>query len=89
MIEVMDENGDMSFMKVQMCKDLNKKKLLASVSRTTQVGHTVTVRPPSMGSFIQNAKTGKTVWMRQEGGVYCLDPWMNRSTNLGRPGTTK
>ena len=86
-IEVMDANGDMAFMKVQMCRDLNKKKLLASVSRITQAGHMVSFRPPTMGSFIQNVKSGKKIWLRQEGGVYYLDLWINKAQTFGRPGT--
>jgi hypothetical protein len=88
MIEVMDENGDMSFMKVQMCKNLNKRKLLASVSRITQAGHSVSFRDPSMGSFIKNEKTGEMMWLRQEGGVYYLDLWIKRAAPFGRPGAT-
>ena len=86
MIEVMDENGDMSFMIVQMCMDLNKKKLLASVSRITPAGHMVNFRPPTMGLFIQNAKSGKKIWLRQEGGVYCLGLWISKAQTFGRPG---
>ena len=85
-IEVMDQNGQMNFMKVQMCENLNPKKFLASVSRITQAGHRVVFDSPEEGSYIQNKATGVKTWLRQEGGVYFLDLWVSPASTFGRQG---
>ena len=80
----MDDNGTRSYMKVQMCENLNEKKLLASVSRITQAGHRVVFDVPEEGSYIENKKTGVKTWLRQEAGVYYLDLWICPSSTFGR-----
>ena len=85
-IEVMDENGVMSFMKVQMCENLNPKKFLASVSRINQAGHRVVFDDPVSGSYIENKTTGKRTWLRQESGVFFLDLWIAPEPTFGRQG---
>jgi hypothetical protein len=76
-LEVMDENGTMSFMKVQMCDGLNPKKFLASVSRMNQAGHRVVFDDVESGSYIENKVTGVKTWLKQEGGVFFLDLWVS------------
>ena len=85
-IEVMDANGTMSFMKVQMCDNLNPKKFLASVSRMNQAGHRVVFDDPENGSFIENKATGTRTWLRQEGGVFFLDLWVSPESTFHRQG---
>ena len=87
-IEVMNENGEMNYMKVQMCDNLNTKKLLASVSRLNQAGHRVVFDEPQSGSYIENKATGKKTWLRQEGGVFYLDLWVNPEPSFGRQGAS-
>ena len=53
-IEVITANGVESYMKVQMCDNLN----LASVSRLSQAGHRVVFDDPISGSYIENKSTG-------------------------------
>ena len=85
-IEVMDENGTMSFMRIQMCDNLNSKKLLASVSRLNQAGHRVAFDDPLNGSYIENKMIGVRTWLRQEGGVFFLDLWVSPVSTFGRQG---
>jgi hypothetical protein len=85
-IEVMNGNGEMNFMKVQMCSNLNPRKFLASVSRISQAGHRVVFDVPEEGSYIENKITGVKTWLRQEGGVYYLDLWVSPASTFGRPG---
>jgi hypothetical protein len=84
MIEVMNQNGEMNYMKVQMCSNLNPKKFLSSVSRITQAGHRVVFDEPEAGSYIENKKTGTKTWLRQESGVYYLDLWVSTASTFGR-----
>ena len=76
-IEVIDDNGTASYMKVQMCDNLNPKKFLASVSRLVRAGHRVVFDDLDSGSYIENKNTGAKTWMKQSGGVYFLDLWVN------------
>ena len=85
-IEVVDESGNYSFMKVQVCDNLNPKKFLASVSRINQAGHRVVFDDPSSGSYIENKLTGARRWLRQEGGVFFLDLWVVPEPTFGRQG---
>ena len=57
-IEVVHENGTMSFMKIQMCEGLNPRKFLASVSRMNQAGHRVVFDDVESGSYIEKMATG-------------------------------
>ena len=72
-------NGVESYMKVQMCDNLNPKKFLAFVSRLSQAGHRVVFDDPISGSYIENKSTGVKTWLRQAGGVYFLDNITNFS----------
>ena len=82
----MDEDGTLNHMKIQMCDNLNPKKLLASVSRLIQAGHRVVFDDVQAGSYIENKTTGKKTWMRQEGGVFYLDLWVSPEPSFGRQG---
>eukprot|EP00974_Lingulodinium_polyedra_P113959 11033073-Lingulodinium_polyedra.AAC.1 len=84
----MDENGTMSYMRVQMCDNLNPKKFLASVSRINQAGHRVVFDDPQSGSYIENKVTGMKTWLRQEGGVFFLDLWVCPDSSFGRQGVS-
>ena len=91
-IEVITANGVESYMKVQMCDNLNPKKFLASVSRLSQAGHRVVFDDPISGSYLENKSTGVKTWLRQAGGVYFLDLWVKPSPSstspiFRRPGT--
>ena len=88
-VEVMDSNGAMNFMKVQMCSNLNPKKYLASVSRINQAGHVVVFDTPDCGSFIQNKRSGVKTWLRQEGGVFYLDLWVKPNSGFTRQGDNR
>ena len=88
-IEVMDNNGAMSFMKVQMCDNMDPKKYLASVSRINQAGHKVVFDSPENGSYIENKETGNKTWLRQESGVFFLDLWVSPESIFGRQGGAK
>ena len=82
----MDSNGHMNFMKVQACENLNRKKLLASVSRIIQAGHRVVFDTPEEGSYIENKATGNKTWLRQQGGVFYLDLWIKPEGDFPRQG---
>ena len=82
----MDEKGTMSFMRVQMCDNLNPKKFLASVSRMNQAGHRVVFDNPENGSYLENKTTGVKTWLRQEGGVFYFDLWVSPTSLFGRQG---
>ena len=85
-IEVMDDNGVMSFMKIQMCDNLDTNKFLASVSRINHAGHRVVFDDPRHGSYIENKSNGSKTWLRQESGVFYLDLWINPESFFGRQG---
>ena len=82
----MDQNGTLSFMKVQMCDNLHAKQFLASVSRLNQTGHRVVFDDPASGSYIENKVTGSKTWLRQESGVFYLDLWISPESIFGRQG---
>ena len=84
-IEVITENGVESYMKVQMCDNLNPENLFASVSRLSQAGHRVVFDDPVTGSYIENKNTGVKTWLRQAGGVYFLDLWVKPSPSSASP----
>ena len=67
-----------------MCENLNKRKFLASVSRITKAGHRVVFDTAEEGSYIESKASGKKTWLRQEGGVYFLDLWVNMKPTFGR-----
>jgi hypothetical protein len=85
-LEVMDEQGNMKFMKIQMCEGLCDTKFLASVSRITQAGHKVVFDNES-GSYLEDKTTGKKIWLRQENGVYYLDLWIRNAPTFQGQGS--
>jgi len=85
-VDVMDSNGLIWNMKIQMCSNLNEKKYLASVSRINQAGQSVHFDTPDVGSYIQSKKTGAITWLRQESGVFYLDVWVRKASVFMRPG---
>lgn len=77
-VEVTDSNGRISWAKFQICSGLGNDKILASVSRLVQVGHSVVFRSPEAGSYIQNNTTGYRTYLRQENGAYYLVLWVKK-----------
>ena len=51
-------------------------KALGAVSRIVGAGHRVIFNEESVGSFIEDKKTGRKTKLRQTNGVYFLDVWM-------------
>ena len=78
-VEVVDENGTTTWAKFQMCKGLGQDKILGSVSRLVQAGHTVVFRDPELGSYIQNNTNGYKTYLRQYNGSYYLDLWVKKA----------
>ena len=82
LIEIVDGNGVTTQAKFQMCSALCKSKILASVSRLVQAGHTVVFRDPQRGSDIQNDANGYRNYLRQVNGSYYLDLWVKRASGF-------
>lgn len=77
-IRVVDSNGVESMAKFQMCRGLGRDKILASVSRLIQSGHSVVFQAPEYGSYIVNNKNGYNSYLRHHNGSYYLDVWVKR-----------
>ena len=86
-VEVVDENGTASWAKFQMCKGLGQEKILGSVSRLVQSGHTVVFRSPELGSYIENNANGYRTYLRQHNGSYYLDLWVKKVSGFQRQGS--
>jgi hypothetical protein len=84
-VQVVDEKGNESWAKFQMCRGLGQNRILGSVSRLVEAGHTVVFRSPELGSYIQNNGNGYRTYLRQHNGSYYLDLWVKRSA----PGATQ
>ena len=78
-VETIDEHGITSHVKFQMCKGLGEGKILGSVSRMVQSGHTVVFQNPEWGSYIQNNVNKYKTYLRQEHGSYYLDLWVRKT----------
>ena len=68
-----------------MCRGLGQNRILGSVSRLVEAGHSVVFRSPELGSYIQNNWNGHRTYLRQHNGSYYLDLWVKRS----EPGATQ
>ena len=79
----------MSFMKIQMCDNLDTNKFLASVSRINQAGHRVVFDDPRQGSYIESKSNGSKTFLRQESGVFYLDLWINPDSIFARQGVAR
>jgi hypothetical protein len=77
-IQVVDDYGVESWAKFQMCKGLGNDKILGSVSRLVEAGHSVVFRTPELGSYIQNNNNGYRTYLRQHNGSYYLDLWVKK-----------
>lgn len=76
-LEVYDESGASSWAKFQVCTGFGKDKVLASVSRLVQTGHSVVFQSPVLGSYVENGTNGYRMYVRQESGAYHLGLWVN------------
>jgi hypothetical protein len=85
-IEVTDEKGVESQVRIQICDGLSPNKILASVSRLVQAGHSVVFQDPQWGSYIQNNKNKYRTYLRQENGAYYLDLWVKKVPVFTRQG---
>lgn len=63
-VEAVDEKGNVSWAKFQMCKGLGQNRILGSVSRLVESGHSVVFRSPELGSYIQNNNNHYRTWLR-------------------------
>ena len=79
-VQVVDEYGKESWAKFQICKGLGHDKILGSVSRLVESGHTVVFRNPELGSYIQNNANGYRTYLRQQNGSYYLDLWVKKAS---------
>ena len=77
-VQVVDELGYETWAKFQMCKGLGQKRILGSVSRLVEAGHSVVFRNPELGSYIQNNANGYRTYLRQVNGSYYLDLWVKK-----------
>ena len=59
--DVMDGNGTMSYMRVQICDNLNPKKFVA-ISRINEAGHRV-VFDPQRASYIEKRESAVKIWL--------------------------
>jgi hypothetical protein len=82
-VQVVDEYGVESWAKFQMCKGLGNDKILGSVSRLVEAGHSVVFRKPELGSYIQNNLNGYRTYLRQQNGSYYLDLWVKKGPGGG------
>ena len=82
-VEAVDEKGNVSWAKFQMCKGLGQNRILGSVSRLVESGHSVVFRSPELGSYIQNNNNQYRTWLRQSNGSYYLDLWVKRASQDG------
>ena len=80
-VETVDEKGNVSWAKFQMCKGLGQNRILGSVSRLVESGHSVVFRSPELGSYIQNNNNHYRTWLRQSNGAYYLDLWVKRAAS--------
>ena len=69
-VQVVDELGNETWAKFQMCKGLGQNRILGSVSRLVEAGHSVVFRNPELGSYIQNNANGHRTYLRQHNGTY-------------------
>ena len=86
LIDVVDANGVATKARFQICSGLSQSKILGSVSRLVQAGHTVVFRNPQKGSYIQNDANGYKNFLRQENGSYYLDLWVRKAPVSTGPG---
>lgn len=77
-VQVVDDKGNESWAKFQICKGLGANRILGSVSRLVESGHSVVFRSPEMGSYIQNNTNGYRTYLRQHNGSYYLDLWVRK-----------
>lgn len=57
-MQVIDNKGVESMAKFQICEGRGRDKVLGSVSRLIQSGHTVVCQAPEVGSHITNNSNG-------------------------------
>ena len=86
-VQVTDERGTESWAKFQICKGLGANRILGSVSRLVEAGHTVVFQSPELGSYIKNNTNGYRTYMRQHNGSYYLDLWARQAQ--GAQGNTE
>ena len=84
-VQVVDELGNETWAKFQMCKGLGQNRILGSVSRLVEAGHSVVFRNPELGSYIQNNANGHRTYLRQLNGSYYLDLWVRKSQHQAQP----
>ena len=80
-VQVTDEKGRESWAKFQICKGLGANRILGSVSRLVEAGHSVVFQSPEMGSYIKNNANGYRTYLRQHNGSYYLDLWAKKASN--------
>ena len=68
----------------EQLRALGNDKILGSVSRLVEAGHSVVFRKPELGSYIQNNMDGYRTYLRQQNGSYYLDLWVKKG-----PGTSE
>ena len=79
-VQVVDDKGTESWANFQMCEGLGQNRILGSVSRLVEAGHSVVFRSPKLGSYIQNNANGYRTYLRQHNGSYHLDLWVKKLT---------
>ncbi len=77
-VQVVDEPGDESWAKLQMRKGFGQHRILGSVSRLVESGHSVVFRNPELGGYTQNIQNGRRTYLRQRSGSYYLDLWVKK-----------
>ena len=80
-VQVTDEKGRESWATFQICKGLGANRILGSVSRLVEAGHSVVFQSPEMGSYIKNNANGYRTYLRQHNGSYYLDLWAKKASN--------
>ena len=73
-VRVVEDHGTESWVKFQMCKELGQDKMLGSVSRLVESGHSVMFRHPNQGSYNQNNSHGNMKSLRQKNWSHFVDP---------------
>ncbi len=81
-VQVGDDKGTEGWAKFQMSKGLRHNRILGSVSRLVEAGHSVVFRSPELGSYIQNNANGYRTYLRQHHGSYYLDLWVKKLTQV-------
>ena len=78
--EAHSAEGSVRGLTAQVC---GVNKALLSVSKMVKSGNRVVFQNDKAGgSYIEDLQTGEHMYLREEGGMYMLDPWVNGKSSF-------